>query len=90
MQSAGVAQPAPHVWGSVRIPRAWPADRLAPLLPDARAQVCLPDPVVLARLALEAGVEEWRVRNRTEGLPRPLYLRGVNITTPDGVRRTVD
>ena len=66
------------------------ADRLAPLLPDARAQVCLPDPVVLARLALEAGVEEWRVRNRTEGLPRPLYLRGVNITTPDGVRRTVD
>jgi tRNA threonylcarbamoyladenosine biosynthesis protein TsaB len=32
----------------------------------------------------------WRVRNRTEGLPRPLYLRGVNITLPDGVRRTVD
>ena len=66
------------------------ADRLAPLLPDARAQVALPDPATLARLALEAGVESWRVRNRTEGLPRPLYLRGVNITTPDGVRRTVE
>ena len=66
------------------------ADRLAPLLPDARAQVALPDPATLARLALEAGVEGWSVRNRTEGLPRPLYLRGVNITTPDGVRRTVE
>jgi tRNA threonylcarbamoyladenosine biosynthesis protein TsaB len=66
------------------------ADRLAPLLPDARAQMALPDPATLARLALEAGVEGWRVRNRTEGLPRPLYLRGVNITTPDGVRRTVE
>jgi tRNA threonylcarbamoyladenosine biosynthesis protein TsaB len=66
------------------------ADRLAPLLPDARAQVALPDPATLARLALEAGVGGWTVRNRTEGLPRPLYLRGVNITTPDGVRRTVE
>ena len=66
------------------------ADRLAPLLPDARAQMALPDPATLARLALEAGVESWRVSNRTEGLPRPLYLRGVNITTPDGVRRTVE
>ena len=27
---------------------------------------------------------------RSEGLPRPLYLRGVNITLPDGARRTVD
>lgn len=66
------------------------ADRLAPLLPHARAQGALPDPATLARLALETGVEDWRVRNRTEGLPRPLYLRGVNITTPDGVRRTVE
>src|ERR1700722_7219132 len=31
------------------------ADRLAPLLPDARAWVALPDPATLARLALEAG-----------------------------------
>jgi tRNA threonylcarbamoyladenosine biosynthesis protein TsaB len=66
------------------------ADRLAPLLPDARAQVALPDPAVVARLALVSGVEGWTVRNRTEGLPRPLYLRGVNITMPDGARRTVD
>jgi len=66
------------------------ADRLAPLLPNAHAQVALPDPATLARLALEVGVDGWRVRNRTEGLPRPLYLRGVNITTPDGVRRTVE
>jgi tRNA threonylcarbamoyladenosine biosynthesis protein TsaB len=50
----------------------------------------LPDPVVLARLAEASRVEGWRVRNRTEGLPRPLYLRGVNITLPDGQRRTVE
>jgi len=50
----------------------------------------LPDPVVLARLAEAEGVDGWRVRNRTEGLPRPLYLRGVNITLPDGQRRTVE
>ena len=66
------------------------ADRLAPLLPDALAHVTLPDPVVLARLALVQGTEAWTVRNRAEGLPRPLYLRGVNITTPDGTRRTVE
>lgn len=66
------------------------AAALAPLLPDARPQVALPDPTILARLALEEGVESWKVRNRTEGLPRPLYLRGVNITLPDGARRTVD
>jgi tRNA threonylcarbamoyladenosine biosynthesis protein TsaB len=66
------------------------AATLAPLLPDALAQVALPDPAVLARLALDQGAEAWKVRNRTEGLPRPLYLRGVNITTPDGTRRTVE
>lgn len=66
------------------------AESLAPLLPDARAKVALPDPAVIARLALAPGIEAWRERNRTEGLPRPLYLRGVNITTPDGTRRTVD
>jgi tRNA threonylcarbamoyladenosine biosynthesis protein TsaB len=63
---------------------------LAPLLPNAQAMVALPDPVVLARLALDEGVEGWQGRNRAEGLPRPLYLRGVNITLPDGARRTVD
>jgi tRNA threonylcarbamoyladenosine biosynthesis protein TsaB len=66
------------------------ADVLAPLLVGARAQVALPDPAVIARLALAQGVDGWRIRNRTDGLPRPLYLRGVNITTPDGTRRTVD
>jgi tRNA threonylcarbamoyladenosine biosynthesis protein TsaB len=66
------------------------AARLAPLLANAQALVALPDPVVIARLALVDGVDGWRVRNQTDGLPRPLYLRGVNITMPDGARRTVD
>jgi len=66
------------------------AATLAPLLADAVAQTTLPDPVVVARLALADGVERWRARNREQGLPRPLYLRGVNITLPDGARRTVE
>lgn len=66
------------------------AATLAPLLADARGQVALPDPATVARLALADGVERWQARNRAEGLPRPLYLRGVNITLPDGARRTVD
>src|SRR5262245_36687392 len=57
---------------------------------DAIAAEALPDPVALARLAADAGVEAWRRRNAEHGLPRPLYLRGVNITLPDGARRTVD
>ncbi len=57
---------------------------------DAVAEEALPDPVVIAGLAADAGVEAWRVRNKSEGLPRPLYLRGVSITLPDGARRTVD
>jgi tRNA threonylcarbamoyladenosine biosynthesis protein TsaB len=63
---------------------------LAPELSDAIAQPALPDAVTIAQLALEGGVEHWRERNRIEGLPRPLYLRGVNITLPDGARRTVE
>jgi tRNA threonylcarbamoyladenosine biosynthesis protein TsaB len=66
------------------------AEALAPLLPDAVAQSALPDPAVMARLALADGVEMWRARNRSAGLPRPLYLRGVNVTSPDGTRRTVE
>lgn len=66
------------------------ADALAPLLPDAVAQTALPDPCSLARLASSEGVESWQRRNRAEGLPRPLYLRGVNVTSPDGTRRTVE
>ncbi len=57
---------------------------------DAIVEEGPPHPVVLGRLALGDGVEAWRARNRTEGLPRPLYLRGVNITLPDGARRTVE
>ena len=57
---------------------------------DAVVQEGPPDPVVLGRLALVDGVEAWRARNRAEGPPRPLYLRGVNITLPDGARRTVE
>jgi tRNA threonylcarbamoyladenosine biosynthesis protein TsaB len=57
---------------------------------DAVAEEALPDPVIIARLAADAGVAAWRARNAREGLPRPLYLRGVNITLPDGARRTVD
>ena len=57
---------------------------------DTIVEEAVPDPVALARLAGEAGVDAWRARNAEEGLPRPLYLRGVNITLPDGARRTVD
>jgi tRNA threonylcarbamoyladenosine biosynthesis protein TsaB len=57
---------------------------------DAVAEVAFVDPVALARLALAGGPEAWRARNKREGLPGPLYLRGVNITLPDGARRTVD
>ncbi len=57
---------------------------------DAMAEEAVPDAVTLARLAADAGIEAWRSRNAEEGLPRPLYLRGVNITLPDGARRTVD
>jgi tRNA threonylcarbamoyladenosine biosynthesis protein TsaB len=70
------------------------AQTLAPQLVaagvDAVAEEALPDPVIIARLAADAGVEEWRARNARDGLPRPLYLRGVNITLPDGARRTVE
>jgi tRNA threonylcarbamoyladenosine biosynthesis protein TsaB len=57
---------------------------------DARADETVPDPVALARLAADTGIDAWRRRNAEEGLPRPLYLRGVNITLPDGARRTVE
>ena len=57
---------------------------------DATAEVDFVDPVTLARLALDHGVDAWRARNQSEGLPGPLYLRGVSVTLPDGARRTVD
>ncbi len=57
---------------------------------DAAEQAGPPDPAVLGRLADETGVEAWAARNRRDGLPRPLYVRGVNITLPNGARRTVE
>jgi tRNA threonylcarbamoyladenosine biosynthesis protein TsaB len=66
------------------------AEALAAFLPSALAQTALPDPLVMARLALADGIETWRARNRAEGLPRPIYARGVNVTSPDGTRRTVE
>jgi tRNA threonylcarbamoyladenosine biosynthesis protein TsaB len=66
------------------------ATELAALGSDAIGQEALPDSVVLARLAAAAGTASWRARNDDQGLPRPLYLRGVNITLPDGARRTVE
>lgn len=57
---------------------------------DTAAEVASVDPVAVARLGLAPGVDVWRARNEIEGLPRPLYLRGVSVTSPDGVRRTVD
>jgi tRNA threonylcarbamoyladenosine biosynthesis protein TsaB len=66
------------------------AAALAQRIPDAIDQQTLPDPVLVARLATSDGIEAWHARNRAEGLPRPLYLRGVNVTSPDGTRRTVE
>ena len=57
---------------------------------DATVCEAPPDPAILGRLALARGADTWRTCNRREGLPRPLYLRGVNITLPDGARRTVE
>jgi tRNA threonylcarbamoyladenosine biosynthesis protein TsaB len=57
---------------------------------DVAAMEAFPDPVMVARLGIAPGVEAWREGNRRDGLPGPLYLRGVSITLPDGARRTVD
>jgi tRNA threonylcarbamoyladenosine biosynthesis protein TsaB len=65
-------------------------DQLVAAGVDAEAEVAFVDPVALAQLALAAGVDAWRARNESDGLPRPLYLRGVSVTLPDGARRTVD
>lgn len=69
--------------------RALAGDLLAAGI-DTIVEEAVPDPVTLARLAGDASIDAWRTRNAEQGLPRPLYLRGVNITLPDGARRTVD
>ena len=66
------------------------ADQLARAGVNTVGHEALPDAVVLARLAARDGAALWRERNWREGLPRPFYLRGVNITLPDGARRTVE
>lgn len=66
------------------------ADALRAAGGTATAAEEVPDPAVLARLAAAPGLAHWQQTNRASGLPRPLYLRGVNITLPDGARRTVD
>ena len=76
-----------HIVGAGAVPLA---EALVALGVEATAEETTPDPVVLARLAASAGADAWRARNAAEGLPRPLYLRGVNVTLPDGARRTVD
>ena len=53
---------------------------------EATAREQLPDATALAGLALAKGIGHWRA----QGPPRPLYLRGVNVTTPNGARRTVE
>lgn len=64
-------------------------ERLAASIPGSIAEQVAIDPVALARLAGAEDAATWRERNRREGLPRPLYLRGVNVTSPDGTRHTV-
>jgi tRNA threonylcarbamoyladenosine biosynthesis protein TsaB len=44
------------------------------------------DPAILAAHALGAGVESWSRRDP----PRPLYLRGADVTLADGARATAD
>jgi len=44
----------------------------------------------LAALAARRSVAEWRAENASDGLPRPLYLRGASVTTATGERRTVE
>lgn len=91
---AGLAELAFRLRGRPCLIIGFGAQTLAPQLAaagvDAVSEEALPDPVVVARLAVDTGVEAWRRRNAHEGLPRPLYLRGVNITLPDGARRTVE
>lgn len=87
---ASTAELAQRLEGRASLIVGAEAEALAASLEAATSQTALPDPVVLARLALTDGVERWQGRNRDEGPPRPLYLRGVSVTMPDGARRTVD
>lgn len=48
------------------------------------------DAGLLAGHALSMGVEHWAVLNEHNGLPRPVYLRGADVTLAGGTRTTVD
>jgi len=48
------------------------------------------DPAIVAVSALAKGVDYWATANIREGLPRPLYLRGADVTLADGARTTAD
>lgn len=85
--SGSVFEPGVHVVGAGIAPLA---RELRELGIDVTERETTPDPEALARLALAEGADAWRARNAAKGLPRPLYLRGVNVTLPDGARRTVD
>ena len=52
--------------------------------------IVAPDPLSVAVAAMETGVDGWRDRNAREGMPRPLYLRGADVTLRDGSRATAD
>src|SRR5690606_6629114 len=43
-----------------------------------------PQAAAFAPLLSARGVEFWRVSNTGTGLPRPLYLRGADVTLPGG------
>ena len=92
--AATAAELADHLRGKASVivgPDVGPlAAQLSAAGVDAVAEIASVDPVVVARLGLAPGIDAWRARNRSEGLPRPLYLRGVSVTLPDGARRTVD
>lgn len=48
------------------------------------------DPAIVASHALAKDVEYWAGTNARNGLPRPLYLRGADVTLAGGARTTAD
>lgn len=87
---ASAAQLASRLAGKPCVIVGPDAAQLASAIPNAIVKSERIEAAMLARLATIDGVEAWRARNQAEGLPRPLYLRGVNVTAPDGARHTVE
>ena len=44
----------------------------------------------LATHVLDKGVEHWAALNARDGLPRPIYLRGADVTLAGGTRTTAE